>query len=226
MPKPWCLFIPPYSIIGMLLILLGNGWTMAFADSGNTGAFKPASVPRQQAWQNLLLDLRKQPELQQLQQVNRFFNEHIRYTEDAELWNVSDYWASPRETLEQGAGDCEDFALAKYFTLRELGVPTEHLRLIYTTLAYNGQAHMVLAYWPTVGSNVMILDNLNTEVTPLTRRPDLHIQFAFDSKYVYKYERGNLQAVSTAEILPFWHALLHRVESPRQSLAYLQHGGF
>lgn len=222
MPKPWSLFIPPYSIIGMLLILLGSGWTMAYADSGNTGALKPASVQRLQAWQSLLLDLRNQPELQQLQQVNRFFNEHIRYTEDAELWNVSDYWASPRETLEQGAGDCEDFALAKYFTLRELGVPTEHLRLVYTTLAHNGQAHMVLALWPTPGHEALVLDNLDVDVKPLSQRQDLSVQFAFDAQHIYRLERNDLRPVAKADLLPTWHALLQAVPSAELTLAQLQ----
>ncbi len=217
MPKLLSLFIAPRSVVGLLLILLGYGWMPAHAGSGSTTAGEYRAAQRLQAWQTLLAELPDTPELQKLQQVNRFFNAHIRYAEDAELWNVSDHWAPLKETLELGAGDCEDFALAKYFTLLRLGFAEEKLRLLYTTLGQNGQAHMVLAYWPTLGSDVMILDNLNPDVTPLAQRTDLHIQFVFDSTYVYKYEHGSLQAVGTADLLPHWRVLLDIAESTQLS---------
>ncbi|UVJ46535.1 transglutaminase-like cysteine peptidase [Pseudomonas sp. LS1212] len=79
----------------------------------------------------------------------------------SDVWEQTDYWASPLETLEQGAGDCEDFALAKYFTLQLLGISESNLRLVYTTLASTKQAHMVLGFWSDTGAEPVLLDNLN-----------------------------------------------------------------
>lgn len=57
---------------------------------------------------------------QALEETNRFFNRQI-FIDDIKLWGQNDYWASPAEFLAVGGGDCEDFSIAKYFTLREMG---------------------------------------------------------------------------------------------------------
>ncbi len=67
---------------------------------------------------------------QALEETNRFFNRQI-FIDDIKLWGQNDYWASPAEFLAVGGGDCEDFSIAKYFTLREMGFTDESLRLIY-----------------------------------------------------------------------------------------------
>ena len=59
---------------------------------------------------------------EQLRRVNEYFNRRIRFAEDSAVWSQPDYWATPLETIARGAGDCEDFVFAKYFTLRELGI--------------------------------------------------------------------------------------------------------
>jgi predicted transglutaminase-like cysteine proteinase len=66
-----------------------------------------------------------------LEAVNRFFNRHVRWRSDAELWGQDDFWATPLQLLARGAGDCEDYAVAKYAALRAAGVPAERLRLVY-----------------------------------------------------------------------------------------------
>ena len=70
-------------------------------------------------------------ELERLARVNDFFNRQIVFDDDMVIWNQADYWATPSETLGLGRGDCEDFVIAKYFTLRQLGLTSERLRLIY-----------------------------------------------------------------------------------------------
>ncbi|MDV7394930.1 transglutaminase-like cysteine peptidase, partial [Arthrospira platensis SPKY1] len=67
----------------------------------------------------------------QLARVNGFFNRRVRFEDDIVVWQQPDYWATPLEMLARGAGDCEDFAIAKYASLIVLGVPSERLRLIY-----------------------------------------------------------------------------------------------
>ena len=126
----------------------------------------------------------KEDEVARLTTVNNFFNERIRYAEDIEVWGVQDYWASPLEALSKGAGDCEDYAIAKYFSLASSGVPISKLRMVYVRAMLNGQslAHMVLAYYAQPGAEPLILDNIQTVVRPASQRPDLSPMFSFNSE--------------------------------------------
>jgi len=103
-----------------------------------------------------------------------------------------------------------------------LGVAPEHLRLLYTTLAGNGQAHMVLAYWPTPQHEGLVLDNLDADLIPVLQRQDLRIQFAFDARHLFKPEGETLRAVADAALLPAWRTLLQRMAGAQLSLAQLQ----
>ena len=96
----------------------------------------------------------------------------IRFAEDSQVWGQTDYWATPLEVLARGAGDCEDYVFAKYFTLRELGVAEHRLRMTYVRARIGGagssvtQAHMVLSYYPTPDAVPLVLDNLVTGIRP------------------------------------------------------------
>jgi predicted transglutaminase-like cysteine proteinase len=179
------------------------------------------AAQRLQHWQLLITQSMQLSDAEKLQAVNAFFNRHIRYGEDLEVWGHVDYWASPLETLGLGAGDCEDFAFAKYFTLRLLGIPEQHLRLVYSTLISTQQAHMVLGYWADEGEAPVLLDNLRTELSPIAQRPDLQVQFAFDAGRLYRFNQSRLVAVGDAQLLPGWQALKAKVrqESLRPSSA-------
>ena len=76
--------------------------------------------------------------VKQLKSVNDFFNK-IKYMSDKKVWKKKDYWASPFEFLGVGAGDCEDYAIAKYFALRALGVPDKKLKITYVKLKQRGK---------------------------------------------------------------------------------------
>ncbi|MCQ4347167.1 transglutaminase-like cysteine peptidase [Pseudomonas stutzeri] len=195
-------------------LLFGSGLLLgpakAAAQIGQTHRHE-AATPQLQAWRDMLARARPLSEEEQLELVNRFFNSEVRFAEDHQLWGQFDYWATPLELLQLGAGDCEDFALAKYFTLRVLGVPEQRLRIAYTTQASTGQAHMVLGYWPDNGELPLLLDNLRAEILPLTRRRDLELQFAFDAEHLYRFADNRLTAAGDARLLPHWEALQTRV---------------
>ena len=174
---------------------------------------------RIQDWQSLIAQAMHLSDAEKLQAVNAFFNAQIRYGEDQDLWGQIDYWASPLETLELGAGDCEDFALAKYFTLRLLGIAENNLRLVYSTLSSANQAHMVLGFWPDKGAAPLLLDNLNGEILPITQRLDLQMQFAFGPSQLYRFEQSNLLAVGNSAILPHWHLLMAKMKREDSALA-------
>ena len=127
-----------------------------------------------------------QDDLQRLTTLNEFFNRRIVFTSDSEVWGQNDYWASPLETLGKGRGDCEDYVIAKYFSLMAAGIASAKLRLVYVRATIGGpggavQAHMVLAYYSAPGAEPLILDNLIGEIRPASRRPDLEPVFSFNS---------------------------------------------
>lgn len=94
---------------------------------------------------------------EKLVQVNALINQKIAYVEDSAGWGQSDYWATPNETLAKGYGDCDDYAILKYFTLLQAGVPAESMRVVVLRDASQGVLHAVLAV--TEGTTNYILDN-------------------------------------------------------------------
>lgn len=106
----------------------------------------------------LLKETQTLSEKEQLVRVNDFFNQ-IPYGSDAKIWGNQDYWATPIELLSKGRGDCEDYAIAKFFTLLELGIPKEKLFLTYVVTDNLTRRHMVLAYYEYENSTPLILDN-------------------------------------------------------------------
>lgn len=168
------------------------------------------------AWRRLLLDAGNQSESAKIRVVNEFFNRKIRFEEDINIWGVRDYWATPLEVLGRAQGDCEDFAIAKYATLKMLGVPVEKLQLTYVKARIGGaqstttQAHMVLSYYQTPNGEPMVLDNLITEVRPASRRPDLSPVFSFNSEGEWVGGAHSRETHST-ERLSRWRKLLARM---------------
>lgn len=104
--------------------------------------------------------------------VNDFFNQ-VPYASDQKTWNRLDYWANRMEFLGKDRGDCEDYTFAKYFTLKQLGLPVKKMKAFYCkSLTYN-QAHMVLAYFRKPRSVPFILGNYNYKIVPANKRMDL-----------------------------------------------------
>ena len=88
-----------------------------------------------------------QPET--LRMINGFFN-HWRSKQDAQTFGTPEHWASPAEFIRNRGGDCEDYAIAKYFALRFLDVPAGNMRLVVLREvsakgAPHPQLHAVLA---------------------------------------------------------------------------------
>ena len=148
----------------------------------------PRAVAALAPLQNLLQQGATLDEEGQLAAVNGFYNRRIVFAEDSEVWGQADHWASPLEALEKGRGDCEDYAIAKYFSLLSMGMPVARLRLVYVQaqVASANQAHMVLAYYAQPNAEPLILDNLIGSVRPASRRPDLVPVFSFNSEGLWQ----------------------------------------
>lgn len=172
-------------------------------------------------WRQLIEDSRLLETQDKLRRVNAFFNRKIQFLyDDFQIWGQTDYWATPLETLAKGRGDCEDFTIAKYFTLLSAGMPNEQLRLIYVKARIGGpsskvtQAHMVLAYYPTPDAEPLLLDSLITEIRPASRRPDLQPMFSFNSMGIWANPAAGGEPGRTGVgRLTRWQDLLNRAKA-------------
>lgn len=155
-------------------------------------------------------------EAEKLERVNDFFNRNIEFVDDIVLWQKTDYWAAPTEFLAKGAGDCEDYSIAKYFTLVELGVDESKLRITYVKALELNQAHMVLTYFESPRAVPLVLDNLKPTIRPATQRPDLLPVYSFNGTGLWLAKsKGSGQHVGGSDRLSMWTELKSRMlESP------------
>jgi predicted transglutaminase-like cysteine proteinase len=179
--------------------------------------FGPIARERLTGWRELLTSskYKKVPERAKLELVNDFMNK-TRFIDDIIHWGKEDYWATPIEFLSTNGGDCEDFSIAKYFTLRELGVPDEKLRITYVKeLVQYKQAHMVLAYFPTPDADPLILDNINPTILPASSRSDLLPVYSFNgsSLWLAKEQTGRAQQVGGSDRIGHWRDLQARMRA-------------
>lgn len=166
----------------------------------------------------LVIHLKSASDIEKLKNVNDFFNRKIRFTDDAELWEQSDYWATPLETIGKLAGDCEDFSIAKYVLLKTLNLPDDKLRLTYVRAEivdhdiHSARAHMVLSYYSTPQSEPLILDNLIPEIMPASKRKDLAPIFNFNSKGLWVGSSTKSKGDATTH-LSRWRDVLSRIQA-------------
>jgi predicted transglutaminase-like cysteine proteinase len=172
---------------------------------------------RIEAWNQLLQASRNLSEYDQLDAVNRFFNRQLRFVDDAQVWQQKDYWATPLEALVQGAGDCEDYALAKYFSLRHLGVASDKLRITYVKALNYNLAHMVLSYYASPTAEPLVLDNLIEQILPAAQRPDLLPVFAFNAEGLYR--PGGGPRSTNSKKLSRWQDLLQKMHAEGFTIA-------
>jgi predicted transglutaminase-like cysteine proteinase len=158
------------------------GWGPMYARYQSTAKTDPV-------WQGLIEDGRKVSSDALLDHVNRRFNQ-IVYRSDALAWGKSDYWATPSELVTRG-GDCEDFAIAKFLALRELGTPSSEMRIIVLRGEARSPDHAVLMV--KTASGPVVLDNRWKDVYPLSSRLTSHVAFAFNDTHMW-IPRGSVLA--------------------------------
>jgi predicted transglutaminase-like cysteine proteinase len=180
-----------------------------------SGRFGPRAAERLQAWKTYAGTRGAAPgtERDLLEEVNRVLN-RIAFVDDARHWGEVDYWATPAESVASNGADCEDYTIAKYFLLKELGVPIAKLRLTYVKSVKLNQAHMVLAYYPRPDADPLVLDNLEERVRPASQRNDLIPVYSFNDEEVWVELRG--RSGSPTQIRN-WSALIARLERERRT---------
>jgi len=162
-------------------------------------------------WEDLIQKDKNSSDLQKLDKVNRFFNK-MEFVNDVYLWGVKDYWATPIEFICQNAGDCEDFAIAKYFTLKAMGVSERKLNVTYVkSLRYN-MHHMVLTYYGKPGAEPLVLDNLSDSIDMASKRNDLIPIFTFNGTGLWlAHQRGQGKLAGASSRITPWQDLLQRM---------------
>ena len=173
------------------------------------------AVKRGNAWFKLMKTNQNTSDKNKLLKVNRFFN-MMRFIDDIKLWGLKNYWATPVEFIGASGGDCEDFSIAKYFTLLELGVPEAKMRITMVKATTLNQYHMVLAYYETPGSIPLILDNIDGKIKPATKRKDLVPVYSFNGTQLWlNKEKGRGVLAGKSSRLKRWNSLRQRLNSSK-----------
>ncbi|EON88343.1 transglutaminase-like cysteine peptidase [Plesiomonas shigelloides] len=206
----WARFL----LITPVLLLLGamsrDSTSMAIQQ-----AYGQEAVQRYQRLARLVKESQRVSVMTKLQRVNDFYNQ-LKFIDDIHLWGKPDYWASPLEFIGAGGGDCEDFSLAKYYSLRELGIADKQLRLVYVKALSLNQFHMVLAYYPQPSAMPLLLDNLNPKILPANQRMDLAPVYSFNASELWlQREHGVSETVGSADRLSRWREVKQRVEQQK-----------
>ncbi len=181
--------------------------------------FDQQAVARLQRWQDLLANLAGAPEAEQLAGVNAFFNAEVPFVSDLKHWQQDDYWATPYDILTTAGADCEDYVIAKYYSLRQLGVDTAKLRITYVKAVRLNEAHMVLTYFPTPDAVPLVLDNLINIIAPASKRPDLVPVYSFNAEGMWLERlKGQGILMGNPNKLDLWTDLRVRMQAQGMDL--------
>jgi len=156
--------------------------------------------------QKLLDSLKKANIMKKLNEINLFYNQ-AKYMSDMALYHKIDYWATPYQFLGKDAGDCEDYAIAKYFALRYLNVDPKKLYFVYVRVKKTNTPHMVLAYFIKKNKPPLILDNLTNRVMPANKRNDLIPVYMFNPVILEKTLKNKKNGVYRK-----WDDLIKRIK--------------
>ncbi len=144
------------------------------------------ATPGQKSWRQIILQARGQSRVRQLDMVNRFFN-RWPYKFDQEIYGTSEYWASPQEFMRR-SGDCEDYSIAKFFVLRELGFTSNELRVVILLDRIRNIGHAVLAVY--TNNDILILDSLSDVILSHSKYKHYIPQYSMNEKTRWAHIRS------------------------------------
>lgn len=185
-----------------------SGQVLSYVDREYGSAAKQRVVD----WQSFIRSNRYSSDSTKLRKVNDFFN-RLKFVDDDKNWGTPDYWATPVEFLAMGAGDCEDYSIAKFFTLLAMGVSEDKMRITYVKALELGQAHMVLTYYENPDSEPLVLDNLRGSIEKSSRRKDLKPVYSFNGNGLWtSVSRGNGKRVGGSGRISLWQDLNRKMD--------------
>lgn len=161
-------------------------WMNVLERNEKNPVLKPGSrLNSLMTWDNLVNILRNKPPMEVLRAVNSFWNQWP-YRLDKNLYGKEDYWAAPYEFVKN-SGDCEDYSIVKYFTLKGIGYDPDSMRIVVVRDVVRNIAHAVLAVY--LNDDVYILDNTSNAVLSHTRLKNYVPQYSVSEKYRWIHVR-------------------------------------
>lgn len=125
-----------------------------------------------------------------LEAVNFYMNAFVG-SYDEQTYQTEDFWATRAEFLSAGQGDCEDYAIAKYETLKDFGIKPKQMGVCIVKERSSQYYHMVLLFWQATKVTPMVLDNLSFKVLPLDARVDLSVEQCMNEEGYFKLDTHN-----------------------------------
>ena len=162
-------------------------------------------------YQNTMLSIQNSPTDKQLNRVNFYLNRLLPQYDDV-IKNQENNWATPKEFLTVGYGDCEDYAIIKYYSLIKLGFDEKKLFITVVKEKFRGGNHMVLTYFKTKNESPLVLDNLSFKILNLKTREDLEAVLFINSTGVYKIT-GEFKLLKVAHKYREFEELRTKVEN-------------
>lgn len=163
------------------------GWLDLLKRNGMDPVFIPGKAFKKGVtWESFKSKAPQGNKMELLRYVNSFWNTWP-YVEDIVNWKQEDYWAIPAEFLKK-SGDCEDYSIIKYFTLKELGIAPESMRIVVVRDTIRNFAHAVLAVY--VNGDAFILDNLSNSVLSHTKLRQYSPQYSVNESGRWAHMKG------------------------------------
>lgn len=155
-----------------------------------------------QKWNDFIGTLKNEPKLRQLMRVNLWFKQ-FSYKQDNWVYNQDDYWASPVEFLTKG-GDCEDYAIIKYMSLKKLGFSADDMKIAMVYDVYSGTDHAFLIV-KHEGAD-FVLDNREKLTVARYMKNRYKPHYAFNENTVWTYNSPvmvqKMRKYSNGTVLP------------------------
>lgn len=157
-------------------------WQRVIEDYAFTSAIEPSR--KVAAWKRFLDSVEHEPPIRKILKVNLWFN-GFPYKQDNWIYGQEDYWASPAEFLENG-GDCEDFVIIKYLTLRLLGFPADAMKIAMVYDVYSGTDHSLLVV--EHDGETFVLDNRDNLTVPAHYAERYKPHYVFNEENLWTYD--------------------------------------
>lgn len=169
------------------------GWLDVLERNAASPIFRPdKQFNRSTSWAQLRQRAEGKSPRELLRLVNSFWNSWP-YREDQANWGKQDYWAAPAQFLKK-SGDCEDYAIVKYFTLKELGIAPDSMRIVILRDTIRNLAHAVLVVY--LDDEAYVLDNLSNVVQPHTRLRNYSPQYSVNEHGRWTHIKGRPAAAA------------------------------
>jgi len=144
--------------------------------------------------------------------LNNYLNDMLSEY-DSVTNSVIDHWATPKEFLKVGSGDCEDYAIIKYYSLQTLGYDKKQFYFAVAKELYSGTNHMVLLYYPHKNSEPFVLDNLSFRILKFHQREDLKVKYVFNTTGAFLVDEYGIKTRKINVNLQNFRELMLRVDT-------------